>query len=135
METAKDEEELSPDPAEILPEVSVLSFKEYIDMQRAVGEETRYRLLHYLTTCGDASPKELKQALDLRRNTLHHHLNKLVDVGLVQKRARNEANSDGLFTYYRASAFGEVILEHGVKELMQMEEDFREMYGAAEDST
>lgn len=120
------------DPAEMLSEDSILSFEEYMDMQRAIGEPTRYRLLYYLTTHGDASPKELKQALNIPGNSLHHHLNKLVDVGLVQKRARNEANSDGLFTYYRASAFGEVILEHGVNELMQMEEDFREMYGATE---
>jgi len=131
MATAKDDEEYPVDPEKMLSEDSILTFEEYIDMQRAIGEETRYRLLHYLTTCEDASPKELKTALDLPGNSLHHHLNKLVDVGLVQKRARNEADSDGLFTYYRASPFGEMILEHGVTELMQMEEDFREMYGAA----
>jgi len=134
MATTKDDDEYPPDPAEMLSEDSILSFKEYIDMQRAIGEETRYRLLHYLTTCEDASPKEFKAALDLPGNRLHHHLNKLVDVGLVQKRARNEADSDGLFTYYRASPFGEIILEHGVNELMRMEDDFREMYGAAENT-
>ncbi len=134
MATAKDDEKYPLDPAKMLSEDSILTFEEYIDMQRAIGEETRYRLLHYLTTCEDASPKELKTALDLPGNSLHHHLNKLVDVGLVQKRARNEADSDGLFTYYRASPFGEIILEHGVNELMRMEEDFREMYGAVENS-
>ena len=132
MATAKDDEDTHLEPAEILPENSVLTFEEYMDMQQAIGQGTRYRLLHYLTTRGDASPKELKEALNLPGNTLHHHLNKLVDVGLVQKRARNEANSEGLFTYYRASPFGEVILEHGVKKLMRMEEEFQEMYGAAE---
>ncbi len=134
MATAKGDKEYPLDPAEMLPEDSILSFEEYIDMQRAIGEGTRYRLLHYLTNCGDASPKELKTALDIPGNTLHHHLNKLVDVGLVQKRARNEADSDGLFTYYRASPFGKLILENGVKELMRMEGNFREMYGAADDS-
>lgn len=128
MGSAKDTEDTHFEPAEILPENSVLTFEEYIDMQQAIGEGTRYRILYYLTTRGEASPKELKEGLDLRDNTLHHHLNKLVDVGLVQKRARNEANSKGLFTYYRASPFGEVILDHSVKKLMEMEEDFREMY-------
>ena len=126
MTSPNDSEDAYREPAEILPENSVLSFEEYMDMQQAIGEKTRYRILHYLTTCGDASPTELKEVLDLRGNTLHHHLNKLVDVGLVQKRARNEANSEGLFTYYRASPFGEEILEHGIKELMEMEEELQE---------
>lgn len=39
MTTAKDDGERPPDPAEILPEDSVLSFKEYIDMQRALGRK------------------------------------------------------------------------------------------------
>ena len=134
MASAKDDEYTYLEPAEMLAENSVLTFEEYMDMQQAIGEGTRYRILHYLTTRGDASPKELKEALDLRGNTLHHHLNKLVDVGLVQKRGRKKANSEGLFTYYRASPFGEVILEQGVKKLMRMEEDFQEMYGATEES-
>ena len=103
-----------------------------MDLQRAIGEGTRYRLLHYLKTRGDASPKELKAALDLPGNTLHHHLNKLVAVGPVEKRAHNKTDSDGLFTYYRASLFGKMILEHGIEELMRMEDDSREMYGAAD---
>jgi ArsR family transcriptional regulator len=134
MIAGKNDEEYPPDPAELLPEDSILSFKEYIDMQRAIGQGTRYRLLHYLTACGDASPKELKEALNLTRNTLHYHLNKLVNVGLVQKRARNEPDSASVYTYYRASSFGKMILEKGVTEMIQMEDDFREMYGAAEDS-
>jgi ArsR family transcriptional regulator len=134
MATGEHDEEHPSDPVEMLPEDSILSFKEYIDMQRAIGEPTRYRLLYYLTTCGDASPQELKEALDLTRNTLHYHLNKLIDVGLVQKRARNEPDSASLYTYYRASSFGEMILEKGVTEMIQMEDDFREMYGATEDS-
>jgi ArsR family transcriptional regulator len=131
---ATDDEEYPLDPAEMLSEDSILSFEEYMDMQRALGEPTRYRLLHYLKHRGDASPTELKAALDLPGNTLHHYLNKLVDVGLVQKRARNEADSDGLFTYYRASPFGKMLLEHGVEELMRLEDTFRERYGAADDS-
>lgn len=129
MEAAEDEEH-PPDPIDMLSETSVLSFEEYMDMQRTLGEGTRYRLLYYLKHCGDASPKELKKELDLSGDTIDYHLSKLVDVGLVQKRAHNQADSDGLFTYYRASPFGKVILEHGVTELMRLEEDFREMYGA-----
>ncbi|MDZ7730828.1 MAG: hypothetical protein U5K37_07900 [Natrialbaceae archaeon] len=71
----------------------------------------------------------MREGLDLAGNTLHHHLNKLVDVGLVQKRARKEADSEGLFTYYRVSGLGRAILEHGVGELLEMEHEYRDMYG------
>lgn len=134
MATTRNEEETPVDAADMLPEDSVLTFEEYMDMQRALGEANRYRILHYLKNHGDKSPKELKAALDLSGNTLHHHLNTLIDVGLVQKRARNEADSDGLFTYYGASGFGKAILEHGVEELMRLEAEYREMYGATETS-
>lgn len=121
------------DAADLLPEDSVLSFEEYMAMQRAIGEGTRYRVLHSLANSGETSPKELKAALDLTGNTLHHHLNTLVDVGLVEKRARKEADSRGRFTYYRATAFGADILKHGVEELMRNERPYRDVYGADED--
>lgn len=50
-------------------------------------------------------------------------------MGLVQNRKRTTADSDGLFSYYRATALGEGILEHGVAELMRREHDFFEHYG------
>jgi len=120
------------DPTSLLPEDSVLSFEEYMAMQRAIGEPTRFRIIHYLTACEEASPKGLESALDLPSNSLHHHLNTLLDVGLVEKRARSQADSDGLFTYYRATAFGHAILEHGVGELLRHEAKYLELYGEDE---
>lgn len=128
MTTTTDEND-PPDPATLLPDDSVLTFEEYVAMQRAIGQETRFRLLYYLTEQEATSPKELKSALDLQGNALHHHLNTLVDVGLVEKRARSEADSEGLFTYYRATAFGHAILEHGVEELLRNERRYLDMYG------
>ena len=130
--TTRDDDEVPADPAAMLPENSVLTFEEYMAMQRAIGEGTRYRILHYLKNEGDMSPKELKAALDLSGNTLHHHLNRLVDVGLVEKRARKEADSKGFYTYYRATSFGTEILEAGVEALMQKEAAYREMYAEDE---
>ena len=127
--THEEKRDVPVDPADMLPENSILSFEDYMQMQRAIGETTRYRLLHFLKNHGDKSPKELKEALDLSGNTLHHHLNTLVRVGLVGKRARKEADSNGFYTYYRATAIGEAMLEHGVEELMQKEHMYREMYG------
>ncbi|MBV0926243.1 helix-turn-helix domain-containing protein [Halomicroarcula limicola] len=43
-------------------------------MQRAIGNETRFRILYFLTEQGAQSAKELAQELDLPSNTLHYHL-------------------------------------------------------------
>jgi len=119
------------DPADLLPEESILSLEEYLDMHAAVGHRTRYEILYRLVHSGEMSPKELEDALDIDDSTLHYHLNKLVDVGLVEKRQRTERGQDGLYTYYRATVFGEVTLTDGVDELIRGEEAFEEMYDSS----
>ena len=58
-------------------------------------------------------------------------INKLVDVGLVEKRQRTERGQDGLYTYYQATVFGEVTLTDGVDELIRGEQAFEEMYDSS----
>ncbi|MFC6752780.1 helix-turn-helix domain-containing protein [Halorubrum tibetense] len=119
------------DPADLLPEESILSLDEYLDMHAAVGHRTRYEVLYRLVHVGEMSPKELEAALDIDDSTLHYHLNKLVGVGLVEKRQRTERGQDGLYTYYRATVFGEVTLTDGVDELIRGEQAFEEMYDSS----
>ena len=116
------------DPEDLLPEESVLSLEEYLAMHAAVGHRTRYEILYRLVHSGDMSPKELEDAIDIDDSTLHYHLNKLVDVGLVEKRQQTERGQDGLYTYYRATVFGEVTLTNGVDELIRGEDEFEAMY-------
>ncbi|WP_254280118.1 ArsR/SmtB family transcription factor [Haloarcula marina] len=116
------------DPADLLPAESVLTFEEYMAMQRAVGNETRFRILYRLKRDGSMSAKELREALDLPGNTLHHHLDTLVDVGLVENRKRKTPDSEGLYSYYRATALGEGLLDHGVEELIRREQVFADAY-------
>ncbi|MBX0346841.1 helix-turn-helix domain-containing protein [Halomicroarcula pellucida] len=97
-------------------------------MQRAVGNETRFRILYRLKRDGSMSAKELREALDLPGNTLHHHLDTLVDVGLVENRKRKEPDSEGLYSYYRATGLGEGLLDHGVEELLRREQVFADAY-------
>ena len=119
------------DPEDLLPEESVLNLDEYLAMHAAVGHRTRYEILYRLVHSGDMSPKELEEAIDLDDSTLHYHLNKLVDVGLVEKRQRTERGQDGLYTYYRATVFGEVTLTEGVDELIRGEQEFEAMYDSS----
>lgn len=119
------------DPADLLPEESILILEEYLDMHAAVGHRTRYEILYRLVHSGEMSPKELEDALEVDDSTLHYHLNELVDVGLVEKRQRTDRGQDGLYTYYRATVFGEVTLTDGVDELIRGEQAFEGMYDSS----
>jgi DNA-binding transcriptional ArsR family regulator len=115
-----------PDPP--LPENSGLTLDEYLAMQRAIGHSTRYRLLRTLVTNKELSASAFKSAVEVEPHNFHYHLAELVDVGLVDKRQRRTADSQGFYTYYRPTAMGRAILEHGVEELMRREQQFNDAY-------
>jgi ArsR family transcriptional regulator, arsenate/arsenite/antimonite-responsive transcriptional repressor len=123
--------ELPDDPEKLLPNDSILSLDEYLEMHAAVGHRTRYEILYRLVHGGEMSPKELEEAMEIDDSTLHYHLNKLLDVSLVEKRQRTERGQDGLYTYYRATIFGKVTLTEGVDELIRGEQAFEEMYDSS----
>jgi len=104
------------------------SVEQYLDMQRSIGNETRFRILHYLVENGTQSAKELQIGLDIESNTLHYHLDQLVEVGLVENRKRKEPDNQGLYSYYRATSLGEGMLTHGVRELMREEWELLDAY-------
>src|SRR6056297_2046795 len=122
------------DPEDLLPEDSILSLDEYLEMHAAVGHRTRYEILYRLVHSGEMSPKELEEVINVDDSTLHYHLNKLVDVGLIEKRQRTERGQDGLYTYYRATVYGEVTLTDGVDELIRGEQEFERMYDNASET-
>ena len=119
------------DPEELLPDDSVLSLEEYLDMHAAVGHRTRYEILYRLVHAGEMSPTELDEVMDIDDSTLHYHLNELVDVGLMEKRQRTDRGQEGLSTYYRATVFGKVTLTDGVDELIRGEQQFEAMYDSS----
>ena len=98
-------------------------------MQRAVGEETRYRVLAELLREGESSATELAEALDVPSNRLHYHLDRLESGALVANRKRKERGADGLYSYYVATALGEAVMTHGVGELIAEERELLERYG------
>jgi len=64
--------ELPSDLTELLPEESVLSLSEYLDMHATVGHRTRYEILYRLVHGGEASPTELVDAMEIDDSTLHY---------------------------------------------------------------
>ena len=111
-----------------LPERSILDLEDYLEMHRAVGDETRYRVVAHLLREGELSATELADALDLPSNTLHYHLDKLVDAGLVANRKRKERGADGLYSYYAATSMGEAVMRDGIGELIRREWEALERY-------
>ena len=118
-------------PAELLPDDSILSLEEYLDMHAIVGHRTRYEILYRLVHGGERSPTELEEAIGIDDSTLHYRLNKLIDVGLIEKRQRTDRGQDGFSTYYRATVFGEVTLTDGVDELIRGEQEFESIYDSS----
>lgn len=111
-----------------LPEDSGLTLEEYLAMQRAIGHPTRYQLLRVLVANDELSAAAFKDAVTVESHNFHYHLDELVDVGLVDKRQRRTPDSQGFYTYYRPTAMGNVILDHGVEELMRRERAFNDAY-------
>lgn len=116
----------SPDPP--LPEESGLTLDEYLAMQQAIGHPTRYRILRTLVANEELSASELKDAVQVEAHNFHYHLGELVDAGLVDKRTRRTPDNQNFYTYYRPTAMGNAILEHGVEELMRREREFNDIY-------
>nr|WP_276255714.1 helix-turn-helix domain-containing protein [Halovivax sp. TS33] len=129
MAGTSDDDERGDEERGLLPEHSILPLEAYLEMQRAIGNEHRFRILNALVEEGDTSATELREELDVRGNTLHYHLDELIDVGLVENRKRKTPSNRGLYSYYRASAMGEAILEHGLRELLRREWESLETYG------
>jgi ArsR family transcriptional regulator len=123
-----DDGEGPPDPGDLLPETSVLSLSEYLEMQKAIGNPTRFEVVYRLARGGEASPMELDDLMDVDDSTLHYHLDELLDVGLIEKRRRTAREGDAPYTYYRATAMGEALLDHGVAELLRRERTFADAY-------
>lgn len=120
------EEVRQPEPP--LPDESGLTLEEYLAMQRAIGHQTRFRILRTLVANDELSAADLKGAVDVESHNFHYHLDELVDVGLVDRRKRRTADSRGFYAYYRPTAMGSGILDHGVEELMRREREFDDAY-------
>ncbi len=115
-------------PEPPLPSESGLTLEEYLEMQQAIGHPTRFQILRTLAANDKLSTTDLKAAVDVESHNFHYHLEELVAVGLVDKRQRRTADSQGFYTYYRTTVMGRDILKYGVEELMRREHEFNTAY-------
>lgn len=81
------------EPEPLLPDDSGLTLQEYLAMQRAIGHQTRFRILRTLVANDELSTADLKTAVDVESHNFHYHLDELIDVGLIDKHQRRTADS------------------------------------------
>jgi len=77
---------------------------------KAMADDTRVRIVHILS-CGELCACDIHGYFDLTQPTLSHHLNVLVDSGLVL------ARPEGKWTYYRLDKSAFSFLERLVKDV------------------
>lgn len=107
-----------------LPDNSVHSLSEYLDMFDAISHELRYRMLRTLLKSDELSAQQLQERVGAPSNKVHYHLDKLEETGLVANRKRNTSDSEGLYSYYVPTSTGEMIME-SVGYLLEEEHDRR----------
>ena len=76
------------DPTGLLPEPSLFLFQAYLDIQRAVGNKMRVRILPLLAEDRVHNAEELAEALNIPLNTQQYHL----DCRPSSARARSPLN-------------------------------------------
>ena len=117
-------------PTQILPEKSLLSLEEYLEMQRTVGDETNFRVLYALKRIGDADPEDIADTLNMDTDRVQSGLDELGDAGLVARRMRKtpEMDEGEVYIYYRANSIGKGLLEEGIEELIRQDWESLERY-------
>ena len=100
-------------------------------MHAADGHRTRYEVCYRLVHGGAMSPKELETAMTIDDSTLHYHLNKLVDVDLIEKRQRTERGQEVSPPITGRPYSARLRSPKGVNELIRGEQAFDSMYNSA----
>lgn len=77
---------------------------------KAMADETRTRIIHILS-CGELCACDILDYFDVTQPTLSHHLNILVDSGLIIPRP------EGKWTYYSLDAETFAFLERFIKDV------------------
>jgi DNA-binding MarR family transcriptional regulator len=104
----------------------------YLEMLHQATTETGFRILNTLSDEGEVSPTSLAETLEMEKNSLHYHIDKLTDAGLVKNRKRSHKGSDGYYSYYIATPLGERAVE-SIRDFVEAENDFLDQHPTAAD--
>lgn len=116
-----------------LPEDSLFTLEEYLEMYRVAASEPAFGILRALSREGELSASELSTALDREDNDLHYYLRKLKRSALVRNRRDPNTGTEETYSYYELTDLGHVVLTEGigtgVEKLAAEEATISEQYG------
>lgn len=78
----------------------------YLDLFELVANETRFTILYLLREENGMSAKDLGAALGKTGNSLHYHLDKLVEKGLVVNWKKSDPEKHSAYSFYELSGTG-----------------------------
>jgi|GEM_PF-2878565 predicted transcriptional regulator len=115
-----------------LPEESLFTLDDYLEMYRIASSRPGFAILTLLQTEGRLSTNELSEALNRESNKLHYHLRKLKDTALIRNRRDPNTGTEDVYSYYMLTDLGHTVLTQGVKtgveKLAAEEHDIQEQY-------
>ncbi len=111
---------------------SLDDLSQYLDMLHQATTETGFRILNTLSEQGEVSPTSLAETLEMEKNAVHYHINKLSDVSLVKNRKRSHKGSDGYYSYYIVTPLGELAVE-SIHDFVEGKEDLLDRHPTAAD--
>ncbi|GAA0284313.1 helix-turn-helix domain-containing protein [Halobacterium noricense] len=116
-----------------LPEDSILTREEYLEMYDVASGEPAFSILTALSEVERLSTGELADLLDREGNDLHYHLRKLKRTGLVRNRRDPNTGTEQPYSYYTLTDLGHTVLTYGLKtgieKLAAEEAAISEQYG------
>ncbi|MFB6270497.1 MAG: winged helix-turn-helix domain-containing protein [Halobacterium sp.] len=115
-----------------VPEDSLFTREEYLEMYDVASAEPAFSILCALSETERLSASELGDLLGRDGNDLHYHLRKLKRTGLVRNRRDPNTGTEQPYSYYVLTDMGHTVLTHGVKagieKLAAEEATIREKY-------
>jgi hypothetical protein len=118
-----------------LPTDRTLALEEYLNMHRALTDQTRYQILWLLVKKGEMSLEAIERKLDLNdEGRVADHIEALCDATLIERWKQTDRGSSEIATTYRPTIFGRTALTDGIHELLRNEWEFGEMYSGDDGS-
>jgi DNA-binding transcriptional ArsR family regulator len=106
---------------------NLLDLDEYLELFEEIAERNRFAVLYALRDEGKMSAKELGEVLGRSENGLHYHLDRLVNVGLIENRKQAKPDAEGLYSYYELTGLGADLID-AATEFIQQEKHALEHY-------
>ncbi len=102
---------MTEDAEEIVPTDSFLDLNDHLELFTLVSNDARFRILHRLVIDEERSVSDLAADLDRDKSTISHHLNLLVEAGIVRNRREKRTGSAESYSYYTATPLGNRLYE------------------------